>query len=56
MKILHILNDGQNDLAGRIIRIQSKDHEVKVIDLSKNEISYEEIIDKIFSSSRVISW
>jgi hypothetical protein len=56
VKILHILNDGPNDLADRIIGIESKDYEVKVIDLSKNEMSYEAIVDEIFSSSRVISW
>jgi hypothetical protein len=56
MKILHILNDGPNALSDRIIRIQSKDNEVKVVDLSRNDMSYEAIIDDIFWSSRVISW
>ena len=56
MKILHILNDGQNALADQVIKIQSKDHEVKVVDLSKKQMSYEEIVDEIFSSSKVISW
>jgi hypothetical protein len=56
MKILHILNDGPTDLSKQIIDTQSKDHEVKVIELSKKEVSYETVIDEIFSHDRVISW
>ncbi|MGC2061438.1 MAG: hypothetical protein WA610_00555 [Thermodesulfovibrionales bacterium] len=56
MKILHILNDGQDRLAAEIISLQSKDHEVTVIDLSKRELSYETIVDEIFSADRVVSW
>lgn len=56
MKILHILNDGTSSLSDRIIDTQSKNNEVRVIDLQKREISYEEIVDEIFSHERVISW
>ncbi len=56
MKILHILNDGPTDLSSKVIDTQSKDNEVKVIKLSKKEVSYEIIIDDIFSHDRVISW
>ncbi len=56
MKILHILNDGPTDLSSKVIDTQSKDHEVKVVELSKKEVSYETIIDNIFSHDRVISW
>jgi hypothetical protein len=56
MKILHILNDGLTDLPKKIIDIQSKTNEVKVIKLSKKEVPYETIIDDIFSHDRVISW
>lgn len=55
MKILHILNDGSTGLSKQIIEVQSKDNEVKVVDLSK-EKSYESTIDDIFSYDRVISW
>ena len=37
MKILHILNDGHTSLSDQIISAQSKDNEVKVIDLSKKQ-------------------
>lgn len=56
MKILHLLNDGPNELSSKIVGTQSKDHQVKVIDLSKKQMSYEAIIDEIFSSDKVISW
>ncbi len=56
MKILHILNDGPSDLSTRIIDVQSKENEVKVIELSKKGISYEDIIDEIFSHDKVVCW
>ena len=56
MKILHILNDGPTALSSQIIDTQSKEHEVKVIELSKKELSYENIIDEIVSHDKVVSW
>lgn len=56
MKILHILNDGPTKLSDQIISVQSKDNEVKVIDLSKKQASYENIVDDIFSHDKVLSW
>lgn len=56
MKILHILNDGPDRLSSGIIALQSQEHEITVIDLSKQEASYERIVDEIFSADRVVSW
>ncbi len=56
MKILHILNDGPSDLSTKIIDVQSRENEVKVIELSKKEVSYDDIIDEIFSHDKVVSW
>ena len=56
MKILHILSDGPSELPQEIIDVQSKDNEVKIIDLQKKEVSYETLVDEIFSYDRVISW
>ncbi len=56
MKILHILNDGSTELSKQIIDTQSKDHEVKVIELSKKAVPHETIIDEIFSHDKVVSW
>lgn len=56
MKILHIINDSLSHTSKQIIDIQSRDNEVRVIELSKKEMSYESVIDDIFSHDRVISW
>jgi len=56
MKILHLLNDGPTKLSDQIIPVQKQDNEIKVIDLSKKEASYESIVEDIFSCDRVISW
>lgn len=56
MKILHILNDGPSDYSKQIIDLQSAGNEVKIINLSDENKSYEAIIDDIFAYDRVISW
>ncbi len=56
MKILHILNDGPTELSTKIIQAQSKENEVKVVNLAKKEMTYEALVDAIFSNDRVISW
>ncbi|MBI4822852.1 MAG: hypothetical protein HY805_01290 [Nitrospirae bacterium] len=56
MKILHLLSDGQTGLSTKIIEAQKGGNEVKVIDMSKKDVSYETIIDEIFSNDRVTSW
>ncbi len=56
MKILHILTDGPTDLSQSMIPAQGKENEIKVVDLTKKEASYESIVDDIFSSDRVMSW
>jgi hypothetical protein len=53
---LHILNDAPTQLSDKIISVQSKDNEVKLIDLSKKGISYADIVDDIFACDKVISW
>lgn len=56
MKILHILNDGPTQLTDKIIGVQAKEHEVKVVDLSKKEMSYEGLVDEIAACDKVMSW
>jgi hypothetical protein len=56
VKILHILNDGPTKLSDRIISVQAREHEVKIIDLRKKDLSYGSIVDDIVSYDRVISW
>ncbi len=56
MKILHIIKSGQKELTKKIIEQQSKKHDVRVIDIKKKDISFEDVIDEIFSYDKVISW
>jgi len=56
MKILHILSDGPNKLADEIISVHAKEHEVKVVDFSKGNISYDALVEDIFSHEKVFSW
>ena len=56
MKILHILNDGPTELSDQMIDVHSGECQVEIVNLGEKEISYDELVDKIFSSERVISW
>jgi hypothetical protein len=56
MKILHIIKSRQTELTKKIIEQQSKKHDVRVIDIKKKNISFEDVIDEIFSYDKVISW
>lgn len=56
MKILHILNDGPCAPVDMIINEQQIDNDVVIIDLSKKNSSYTDIVDAIFCSDRVMSW
>ena len=56
MKILHILNDGPDELSGKVMDAQSESNEITVVDLTEGNISYESLVDAIFSCDRVISW
>ncbi len=56
MHILHILNDGPTELSDQMTDVHAREHHTEVVDLKKEEISYEDLVDKIFSSDRVISW
>ncbi len=56
MKILHLLSDGGDELSGRIIEAHARQHQVRVVDLRANDISYERLVDEIFSHDKVISW
>jgi hypothetical protein len=56
MTLLHILPDGPDELASRIIAVQALEREVRVIDLSEGAASYDELVDAIFSADWVTSW
>jgi hypothetical protein len=56
MKLLHIFTDGPDDLSGRIVETQSTQHEVDTIDLSAEDISYDEVVDAIFACDKLVCW
>lgn len=56
MKILHILNDGEDDLSGRVIAVHARQHEVRVVNLRESDISYDRLVDEILAHDKVISW
>jgi len=56
MRILHILNDGPSELSDQIIDVHAREYQVEVVDLNQKEISYDDLVGKIFSCDRVISW
>ena len=56
MRILHIFSDGTFATALQIIEMQSADYRVDIVDLSTEDIRYDDLIEKIFSYDKVISW
>jgi len=55
-RVLNILNDGPDELSGRLIEAMKGSCEISVADLSSNDISYDELVEQIFSHDLVISW
>ena len=55
-KILHVLNDGGDELSSLIIKAQVQAHQVRVVNLCDRDISYERLVDDIFAHDQVISW
>jgi hypothetical protein len=56
MRILCLLNEGADPDARRWIEALPADHEIEIVDLAKKELSYVELVERIFAADRVISW
>ncbi len=56
LKILHLLNDGGDELSARIIEAHAREHQVRVVNLRAGDISYEQLVDEIFTHDKVVSW
>jgi hypothetical protein len=56
MRILCLLKDAGDTGARRWIDALSRDHDVETVALAKKELSYPELVDRIFAADRVISW
>ncbi len=55
MRVLYILRDEPDETVSKLIEFHGKDHEVNVVRLGE-DISYDELVDKIFQYDKVISW
>jgi hypothetical protein len=53
---MHILREEPNEIVKRIIDIQSRDNEVKTVQLYEGTVDYDEVLKLIFSYDRAISW
>jgi hypothetical protein len=56
LSILHLLNDGGDELSSRIIETQARQHRVRVVNLRASELSHEQLVDEIFAHDKVVSW
>jgi hypothetical protein len=56
MKILHILRSEPSQLVNSLIESSAGKDESEQYILYKQEINYAELIEKIFTADRVISW
>jgi hypothetical protein len=56
LRILHILRKEPDATIKEIIALQSKENEVRTVELYKGSVNYDELLELIFSYDRVISW
>jgi len=56
MHVLHVLKDGPQEAATAVAELQAAELEVEVVDLSRPGISYEDLVDRIFASDKVVFW
>lgn len=56
MKLLVLLTDGPDRECDEIVEAQARAHEVTVIDLSKRDAPYEQVIREIWAHDRVMAW
>lgn len=55
MKILHIQKQDLDATAKKVLETHKKGNDVTVVDIRQNK-NYDQIVDLIFSSDKVISW
>jgi hypothetical protein len=56
MKILTILNEQNDSNFSDLFKELSEENQVEVVRLSEDQLSYEEVVDKIDQCDKVISW
>ncbi len=56
MKILHILKTSPDKSTKKIIEVHASGHQVKTIELYKERISYDKLLEDVFSHDKVFCW
>ena len=56
IKMLFLLNNGPDASSSAWIEAVPPDCAVEVIDLTRKEVPYDSLVDKIFACDKVISW
>lgn len=56
MKILYILRAAPDASTKKIIDAQSAGNETTIIDLAKSGISYDKLVEDVFSHDKVFCW
>lgn len=56
MKILTIVNDQQDQQFSQLINELGTQHQVELVSLAEQQISYDELVEKIDQCDKVISW
>ena len=55
MKILYILKQDLDATAKKIMEVHKKGNDVTIVNIRENK-NYDQIVDLIFSSDKIISW
>ena len=56
MRVLHILGEKPSATVERIISIQAEENEVETVELYGGEVDHQDLLRRIFSCDKVISW
>jgi hypothetical protein len=56
VKILHILKTAPDASIKKIIEVHTSRHQVKTIELYKERISYDKLLEDVFSYDKVFCW
>ena len=56
MKILHILKQAPDATTKKIIEVQAAGNKVTTLELYKGGVSYDRLVDDVFSHDKVFCW
>jgi hypothetical protein len=56
LRVLHILKEKPSATVERIIALQAEENEVETVELYNEDVDHLDLLRRIFSCDRVISW